>query len=290
MLEFNLFRCNPPLVPPFNRRGGDNAISPFNKRRGGDNSIFLTLLQKRSMCIIPVLLMLFLFSISVYAADSPRKAARKGIQQYNNEAYDRALAEFIAGMEAAPDRKELHYDMGTALYKLEDLENASSAFAQAAATDNPKLAADAWYNLGNAMFKTGELDKSIQAYKNSLLLNHNDPDTKHNLELALLMKQMQLQQQQQQSQKGDSTGQQQQPKPQPRKDDGDQEQQQQKQAEADSSREEQEQPQPQPEKKTDMTPEEALQLLQALEHDEQEAQKEKLERQYGKPKRVEKDW
>ncbi|MCF7810410.1 tetratricopeptide repeat protein [bacterium] len=236
------------------------------------------------------LLLISILSITTttFAADSPRKSAQKGVEHYNKAEYDKALAEFMAGNEADPERTELKYDMGAALYKLEDFENASAAFGQAAMEENPKIAADAWYNLGNAMFKSGDMDKAIKAYKNSLYLDHNDPDTKHNLERALLMKQMQ--QQQQQQQQGDSTGEQQ------------QQQQQQQQAQADSSKSEQEQQaqadstsgdeeqQPQPKKETDMTPEEALQLLQAMENDEQEAQKEKLERQFGKPKRVEKDW
>jgi Ca-activated chloride channel family protein len=243
--------------------------------------------------LVLTLISILVIATITFAADNPRKSAIKGVDHYNKAEYDKALAEFMAGSEADPERSELKYDMGAAFYKLEDFENASAAFGQAAMEENPKLAANAWYNLGNAMFKSGDMDKAIKAYKNSLYLDHKDPDTKHNLERALLMKQMQ-QQQQQQQQQGDSTGEQQQ-----------QQQQQQQQAQADSSKSEQEQQQqqaqadssagdeeqqPQPRKETDMTPEEALQLLQAMENDEQEAQKEKLERQFGKPKRVEKDW
>jgi len=229
--------------------------------------------------------------MATLAADSPRKTAKKGIEHYHKAEYDKALAEFMAGIEAAPDRDELKYDMGAALYKLEDFENASAAFGQAAAEENSKIAADAWYNLGNAMFKSGDLEKAIKAYKNSLYLDHQDKDTKFNLEQALMMQQMQQQQQQQQP--GDSTQQQEQQQEQQQqqqKQEEEQQQQQQQQAQADSSDTEEEQPQPQEQKETDMTPEEALQLLQAMENDEQEAQKEKLERQFGKPKRVEKDW
>jgi len=244
--------------------------------------------------VIHIFLFLIIITLphSVIAGDNPRKAAKKGVEYYNQEEYDKALAEFMAGASAAPERSELKYDIGTALYKLNDFEQASGAFAQAFSEDNPKLAADAWYNLGNAMFKSGELDKAVQAYKNSLILDHQDEDTKYNLELALMLQQIQQQQQKQCDSKCDSTCQkEQQPKPQPQPSDSTQQQQQPQpqQAEQDSLANAEQQPQPQ-EKETDMTPEEALQLLQALENDEQEAQKEKLERQFGKPKRVEKDW
>ncbi len=227
-------------------------------------------------------------------ADSPRKAAAKGIEHYKGEEYDRALAEFMAALEADPDRDELRYDLGAARYKLQDFPGAAQAFNQAAARQNPRLAADAWYNLGNSLFKTGGFDEAVKAYKNALYLQHDHQDAKHNLELALMMRQMQPQQQQSSSSEGDSSAQQQeQPRSQPQPEDEEQEQppQQQPQSMQDSLTTAQDSlRRPQPDQQTEMTPEEALQLLQALENDEQEAQKEKLKRQFGQPSRLEKDW
>ena len=264
--EGNKIRTHPP------RYAEGNKIRTHPPRYAGGE-------LKGGAHLILALLLLFTLPQTTLSADSPRKSAKKGIEHYQKAEYDRALAEFMAGSEVVPERQELRYDMGAALYKLEDFQNASAAFGQAVEVNNPKLAADAWYNLGNAMFKAGDLDRAIKAYKNSLYIDHEDKDTKFNLERALMLKQMQQQQQQQ----GDSTQQQKQEQQQ-------QEQQQQQQAQADSSDNEEEQPQPQQQRETDMTPEEAMQLLQAMENDEQEAQKEKLERQFGKPRRVEKDW
>lgn len=44
--------------------------------------------------------------------------------------------------------------------------------------------AEAYYNLGNAYFKQGELSQSIIAYERSLRLNPRDKDCKHNLAFA----------------------------------------------------------------------------------------------------------
>lgn len=44
--------------------------------------------------------------------------------------------------------------------------------------------ADAYYNLGNAYFKQGELSQSIIAYERSLRLNPRNKDCKHNLAFA----------------------------------------------------------------------------------------------------------
>lgn len=227
---------------------------------------------------------------------NPRSATREGLNLYENEEYDKALAEFLAAMESAPDRKELPYDVGTTLYKLGNYPEALKVFAQALDGENPDIAADAWYNLGNAQVKNGNLKEALTSYKNALRVRHDDMDAKHNLESVLRMMQMQPPQQQQ-SQQSDSTSnddeqqqqkqqQQQQQQSQP---ESDQEQkqtsspEQMTQAEEDSSGQSSQQP-------TEMTPEEALQLLQALETDEQEAQKEKLKREFGQPKKVEKDW
>ena len=44
--------------------------------------------------------------------------------------------------------------------------------------------AEAYYNLGNAYFKTGEVALSILAYERSLRIRPNDKDTQHNLKFA----------------------------------------------------------------------------------------------------------
>jgi len=199
----------------------------------------------------------------------------------------------MAGLEKAPDRPELRYDLGAALYRLQQFPQAAEAFHRAAQRKDSKIASDAWFNLGNSLFNEQKYDDAVKSYKNALILNHEDQEAKHNLELALRMKQIQQQQQQQEGdgenkQQQQQNQQQQQQKQQQKDKEQDQ---QQAQAQADSSRtppdttsqalEESEGP---------MSREEAMQLLQALEGDEQEAQKQKLVRQFGEPKRVSKDW
>ncbi len=227
-------------------------------------------------------------------AGNPRAAARKGVELYQQGEYDKALAEFLAAKEDSPERMEIPYDIGAALYKLENYPNALGAFAKALSRDNPRIAADAWYNLGNALVKNGKLKEAVDAYKHALRIRHDDLDAKHNLETVLKMLEMQQQQQRQQSQQSDSTAQAQQ-QPQTQQPDSTEQQQQEAQMQnpqpSEASPAEQDSTdRAQSERQTEMTPEEALQLLQALENDEQEAQKEKLKRQFGRPKRVEKDW
>jgi len=247
----------------------------------------------RRRTLIGALILAMLFAVPSSYAETPRKSASKGIKHYEKEEYDKALTEFLAGLEKAGDNPELKYDLGTALYRLQQFPEAADAFNKAA-QKNPKIAADAWYNLGNAMYEGQKYDDAVKAYKKALKLNHDDKDAKHNLELALRAKQMQMKQEPQQSQDGkDSTdSKQEQKKQQQQQNQQDQQQQQEQQqaqqAQADSSKNEQ--PKPKEGEENKMSKEEAMQLLQALEGDEQDAQKEKLIRQFGEPKKVQKDW
>lgn len=242
-----------------------------------------------------VWLSFLLLGASPVLADSPRSAAARGVKHYGKEEYDKALTEFLAGLDKSPDRPELRYDLGAALYRLQQFPQAAEAFNKAAAKKNPKVAGDAWFNLGNALFNAQKFDDAVKAYKNALLLKHDDQDAKHNLELALRARQVQQQQQQsgqdstRQQQQQQQQGQQQQQQQQQDKEK--QQEQQQAQAAQDSSGAPPDSAQQQQmEQQGPMSREEAMQLLQALEGDEQEAQKEKLIRQFGQPKQVEKDW
>jgi len=295
------------------KRRGINIISwtfapETQERTETERTLHTNTINPSFLRFFVVSFLLILSGASLAFADSPRSSAAKGIKHYNSEEYDKALTEFMAGLDKSPDKPELSYDLGAALYRLQQYPQAADAFNKAAAKKNPKVAGDAWFNLGNSLYNAQKYDDAVKAYKNSLVLNHEDKDAKHNLEMALRMKQ--VQQQQQQSGQ-DSSGQKQQQKQQQQK--GDQKQQeakaqQQKQqqdqqgdqkkdqkdkqmAEQDSSRtppdstKEQQMTQKGP-----MTKEEALQLLQAMEGDEQDAQKQKLIRQFGEPKHVSKDW
>jgi len=250
-----------------------------------------------------------IFALSVYflagdlSAAGPRKTVSKGIDYYNAEEYDKALAEFLTGVQNAPERDEVSYDVGTAFYKLQKYPEAMSAFSKTIEGQSPEVIGDAWYNLGNALVNDGKLEEAIGAYSNSLKVNHTDMDAKYNLETVRRLMKMQQQQQQQQGGESDSTQQQQQQNQQPEPQDGQgdnakpepnedqQENEQQAQNNPNSDGEPQDSTsQPKPEDMNEMSEEEAQQLLQAMQGDELDAIKEKLRRQFGKPKRVEKDW
>lgn len=242
-----------------------------------------------------VLFICLLFLVQAAPAENPRTTIKRGIEYYQGEEYEKALSEFLMSMQKAPGREEAEFDLGTALYKLQKYPESMGAFAKVLEKENPELAGDAWFNLGNSLVKDGKLKEAVDAYKNALVLNHRDMDAKYNLETAMRM--MKMQQQQQQQQKGESQDSTDQKKSEERqqqqqKNDEEQKQEDQESRQSQSEQESQQdstQAQPQ-QQEGEMSEEEAMQLLQAMETDELEAVKEKLRRQFGEPKRVEKDW
>ena len=84
---------------------------------------------------------------------------------------------------------------GTAAYQAGDYAAAAEYFG--ASSD-----ATGWYNRGNALARTGQLDAAIAAYKESLALDPDAEDAAANLALVEELKKQQEQQQQEQQQQG----------------------------------------------------------------------------------------
>jgi Ca-activated chloride channel family protein len=233
----------------------------------------------------------FTFCVFILSSCAP------GIVQHNNagnerfaqEAFDEAIAEYRQAQVDAPDQAEPYYNAANAYNRQSQFDAALAQAQQALKTADPDLAAQTWYNLGNAYFDAQQWPQAIAAYQEALRLNPNDLDAKHNLELA---QQKQEQQEQQQNQEEQDQREQQQ---------GEQEQENQESGRDEQSQTgaatptpagqsettaEQDQATPQPsgqaQQGTQMTPEQALQLLQALVADSKTLQ-ERLQEIYRVP-------
>jgi len=125
-----------------------------------------------------------------------------GNERFAENAFQDAVNEYRLAQVADPDRAEPYYNSANAYNRLGQIDAALAQTRQALKTADPALAAQAWYNLGNAYFDARQWSQAIEAYKEALRLQPDDPDAKHNLELALqkLQKQQQEQQQAQQEQ------------------------------------------------------------------------------------------
>ena len=139
---------------------------------------------------------------TIYGQDE-KKFIRQGNGQYN----DKKFADSEVSYRKAIDKNKLAADagfnLGDALYKQNKYEEAGKQFIDnsSSVTDYRKKSASL-YNLGNSLLNNNKIQESIQSYKNSLKLNPGNNEAKYNLAYAQdLLKQQQQQQQQQQDQK-----------------------------------------------------------------------------------------
>lgn len=212
-----------------------------------------------------------------------------GNERFAESAYDEALAEYRQAQVDDPDQAEPYYNAANTYNRQSQLDASLAQAQQALKTADPDLAAQTWYNLGNAYFDAEQWPQAIAAYQEALRLKPDDLDAKHNLELALQKLEEEEQQQEQQEQEQEQQEQQEQQQ--------DQESQESEQGEQSptgeatptpaspsESSESQEQP------AEGLTPEQALQLLQALVGDSETLQ-ERLQEIYRVPQPPpERDW
>ena len=128
----------------------------------------------------------------------------KGNRAYEGEEYEEALRAYTEAQVEMPEAAELHYDIGNVFYRQEDFERATEAYTRSLLSASDSLVPQVAYNLGNALYREGRFQESVDAYRRSLEARPEDPDAKHNLELArrALEQQQQQQQQQEQDQQG----------------------------------------------------------------------------------------
>ena len=226
---------------------------------------------------------ILLFSVSMLFAQRESADVRRGNIAYKDSSYTDAEVHYRRGLDVNDQSFEGHFNLGDALFRQEKYPEALEQYAEAEkllkANDklqeeqlNSRLAAT-YHNIGNALYAQQQYDKAVAAYQQSLRHNPKDNDTRYNLVKA--MQQLQQQQQQQNQQQNDQQNQQQ--------NDSTQQQQQQQQQQNQQQNQHPQQNEQQMDKET------AEQILQALEQDEKETQ-EKLQRQQGKKRRVEKEW
>ena len=134
------------------------------------------------------------------------KKGRQGNALYASEKYEDAAAAYREGLSGeaaaslpAPLRYGLLNNLGAALQKAGNLDDARAAFeeALAAAPADADVARTA-YNAGNNAVARQKLEEAVDYYKKSLLADPMNEDAKFNYEFA--RRQLQQQQEQQQGQ------------------------------------------------------------------------------------------
>jgi Ca-activated chloride channel homolog len=215
---------------------------------------------------------------------SARSKNDEGNRLYKEKKYDEALKSYTEAQLEAPDAPQLHYNLGNVFFRKGDFEKARDEYLRALASADRSLDPLSVYNMGNAFLSQRQYKDAVSAYRRVLKLKPSDRDAKRNLELALLrMKQQQQQPQQGGDKKQEKEQKQQNPREQAAKQGGEQKK--------DSGEKKKEEQQASEKKgKGSLTREEAERILSALQEDEKDNMKKRMETAKEDQKQVDKDW
>ena len=222
-----------------------------------------------------------------------KKEVRAGNRAYEDGKYQQAEIDYRRAILKDSTSVAGQYNLGNALYKLENYEEAAkhySTLKDTLADKGSGYGSDYYHNVGNVALKGKKYQEAVDAFKESLRRNPSDMETKSNLAYAQKkLKDQQNQQDQQQNQ--DQNQQQNQNQKQDQNDDNqDKDKQQNPNPDQDQQDEPQENKQQQAPPK--ISPQTAQQMLQAIEDKEKQTQ-EKVKKEKAdklKSKQKEKNW
>ena len=203
---------------------------------------------------------------------------RKGNKLYDQGKFKEAEMDYRKALEINKESDKGKFNLGTAVYQEKNFNESTKIYEELAGKQLDKSTkAKIYHNFGNSLLESKQYEQSIAAYKNALLNEPSDRDTKYNLEYAkqMLKKQQQQQQQNQQDKKQDK-------KDQDKKDQDKQKQDQQKKDQDKSQSQDQ---------NKKISKEDAERMLEALKNDEKKTLA-KLKKTQVKAQKVviEKDW
>ncbi|MEZ5363748.1 MAG: tetratricopeptide repeat protein [Bryobacterales bacterium] len=138
---------------------------------------------------------------AVCGAATLRSLVNEGNKQYHDEEYQEALKNYRLASEQSPDSYLAHFNLGAALYRIDEYTQAVTAFQQAAqmARDSGDKQGESLsrYNLGNAFFRSSEadartnpreavgaLENAVESYQQALEVDPKLADAQHNIAMA----------------------------------------------------------------------------------------------------------
>jgi Ca-activated chloride channel homolog len=201
---------------------------------------------------------------------------RQGNRNYGKGDYKEAEKDYRKALELNKGSVKGQFNLGTAVYKNNNFEESAKIYSNLAGNNvDRETKSKVFHNLGNSLLQSKEYEKSILAYKNALMNDPKNTDTKYNLEYAKMM----LKKQQQQQQNKDNKD-----KKDDKKDQKDKQDQ-----NKDQNKNQDQQKQPPDQKK--ISKEDADRMLEALKNDEKKTmQKVKKQKAKVQVSGIEKDW
>jgi tetratricopeptide (TPR) repeat protein len=218
-----------------------------------------------------------LVAMTAQAQKAERDYIRKGNRLFADSTFVDAEVNYRKALDVNPKSTVSMYNLANTLLAQNKVEEAMQQYVAASKLEKDKgNLAQIYHNMGVIFHGQKDLQKAIEAYKESLRNNPHDDETRYNL--ALAQKQLNEQQQQQQEQNQNQEQQEQQQK--------EQEQQQ----ENKEQEQEQDQQQQQQQNKEEMSKENAEQLLRSVMQDEKDTQEKLKKQQVIQGGQLQKDW
>ncbi len=228
-------------------------------------------------------------------------------KELSENEFIKAEADYRKAISKSDENVVAPYNLGTAYYKKESMEEAFGRFKQVGelATAKPEKH-KAFHNMGNVFMKNEEYDKAVEAYKEALRNDPTDEETRYNLALAKALAEKQKDKQKDGDQdkkdpeekKEDKEEKKEEQDPQQDKEDkdgGDQEKDENKEGDGEEKKEQpkqgekpEEQKQP---RKNELSPQQVKNLLEAMQNEENKVQEKMNEKKVKGPKSKNvKDW
>ncbi len=121
----------------------------------------------------------------------PMHAAHPGVEDFNNQRYSDAKDQFINALQTTPSDGRIHYNLGNAYFKLNNLDSAIASYEDALSTVPSEHQLNTLYNLGTAHLANQNFSSAIDAYKQVLAIDPQHTHTLQNIEWALRQQQQQ---------------------------------------------------------------------------------------------------
>jgi tetratricopeptide (TPR) repeat protein len=140
--------------------------------------------MKKSKMKNPFLYLFILFSLTVWSQKKDSDLP-KANEEFVAKNYSEAEANYRISQSKFPEKATSSYNLGNAIYTQKQPAESKLAFAKAiekAKTYTEKH--KAFHNLGNAFMSEKNYEQAEQAYKNALINNPVDEETRYNYALA----------------------------------------------------------------------------------------------------------
>jgi Ca-activated chloride channel family protein len=119
--------------------------------------------------------LLFVVALSQLAnAQLGRRKIVEGNKMFEEERYDEAMNKYRDAQVHDPESPIIKYNMGAANYKKNKYEESLKELESSLTTDDALAQSQAYYNMGNSLYRLGKLPESIMAYQQALKLNPDD--------------------------------------------------------------------------------------------------------------------